>query len=135
MEYSKNGLDYRIKPNCPHVGSVPAGKCRVWGGVFLKDLSPYLHEIGRKPRKIPNGYVKKCDWKFNPTPPVHQFWVLIKIKKISYVLLLLRRDIPVISLFLCMYMYMLQRHRQMRASRTMNKTPKKYSRPSSRRNL
>ena len=40
----------RDKANCPHVKPWLLEKCPPWGA-FLKDLSPYLREFRRKPRK------------------------------------------------------------------------------------
>ena len=48
----------RLKANCPLVEPGPIGSMPSVG-VFLRDLSQYLHEFRRKPRKTPNGYVDK----------------------------------------------------------------------------
>ena len=44
----------RFESNCPLVGPGTIGRLPSVE-VFLRDLSPYLREFQRKPRKIPNG--------------------------------------------------------------------------------
>ena len=46
--------DCRFKSNCFLVGSGTIGGVPSMG-VFIRDLSPYLLELRRKPRKTPNG--------------------------------------------------------------------------------
>ena len=41
-------------------------------GVILRDLSPYLSQFQRKPRKTPNGFDKR-NRVLNPEPLVYQF--------------------------------------------------------------
>ena len=63
------GMDgFRHESNCPLVGpGTMGGELSV--GVFLRDISPYLREFRRKPRKIPND---KRDRGLNLAPPVFQ---------------------------------------------------------------
>ena len=58
-----------------HAGPRPMGGVPSVG-VFLRDPRQYLHEIRKKPRKTPNGYVDKHDRGLNLAPPVFQFWAL-----------------------------------------------------------
>ena len=58
-----SGLGWGHKVNCPHVG--PGPTCGVPSvGVFLSDLSPYLHEFRRKPRKLQTARLTTAiaDW-------------------------------------------------------------------------
>ena len=60
-----------IKINYPHMRPKP--EWHPWW-VFLTDPSPYLHEFWKKTRKLPNGYVDKCDRGLNPVPFANQIW-------------------------------------------------------------
>ena len=51
-------LRCRIKVNCPHTGFMSTGGVSSLL-VLLRGFSPYLRKFRRKPRKTPNGYVKK----------------------------------------------------------------------------
>ena len=63
----------RVKANCPHVEHAPTvGVPSV--RIFLRDLSSYLREFQRKPRKNSNGEVDKRDRGLNPALSVYQLW-------------------------------------------------------------
>ena len=51
---SKMLVGCRTDANCPLMGPALTGGIPPWG-VFLRNPSPYLREIRRKPRKTPNG--------------------------------------------------------------------------------
>ena len=47
--------------------------CLAWGGVFLRDPSPYIREFRKKTPKTPKSYVDKRERWMNLVSPVYLF--------------------------------------------------------------